>query len=263
MATRDNTRQPPRMTLAALSGIPMVKPGDDLAAMLVTALEHSGETLADGDILVIAQKIISKAEGRIVALEDVEPSERAITLAREVDKDPRQMELVLRESREVVKSRPGVVIVEQNLGLVMANAGIDHSNVESEEGREHLLLLPLDPDASAAKLRDELRARLGVTVGVIINDSIGRAWRVGTVGHAIGVAGLPAVVDLRGNHDMFGRELLVSEEAVADELSGAASLLQGQGAEGMPVVLIRGFTSNAPNQGAGALIRPREMDMFR
>jgi len=126
-----------------------------------------------------------------------------------------------------------------------------------------LLLLPLDPDASAAKLRDELRARLGVTVGVIINDSIGRAWRVGTVGHAIGVAGLPAVVDLRGNHDMFGRELLVSEEAVADELSGAASLLQGQGAEGMPVVLIRGFSSSAPNQGADALIRPREMDMFR
>lgn len=252
-----------RMTLAALRGIPKVKPGDDLAAMLIAALEESGEVLVDGDILVVAQKIISKAEGRIVALEDIEPSERAIELAAKVDKDPRQIELVLRESREVVKHRPGVLIVEQNLGLVMANAGIDHSNVESRDEREQLLLLPLDPDASCERLRAEMRARLGVTVGVIINDSIGRAWRVGTVGHAIGVAGLPAVIDLRGNTDMFGRELLVSEEAVADELAGAASLLQGQGAEGLPVVLIRGFVSDAPTQGAGALIRPRQMDMFR
>jgi coenzyme F420-0:L-glutamate ligase/coenzyme F420-1:gamma-L-glutamate ligase len=263
MSTREPARRDNRMSLAALSGVPMVKPGDDLATILISALEESGEVLVDGDILVVAQKIVSKAEGRIVALEDIEPSERAVELAAEVDKDPRQIELVLRESREVVKTRPGVIIVEQNLGLVMANAGIDHSNVESEVGREHLLLLPRDPDASAAKLRDELRARLGVTVGVIINDSIGRAWRVGTVGHAIGVAGLPAVVDLRGNRDMFGRELLVSEEAVADELSGAASLLQGQGAEGLPVVLIRGFASDAPSQGADALIRPRDMDMFR
>lgn len=252
-----------RMTLAALQGIPLVKPGDDLASILIAALENSGEVLADGDILVIAQKIISKAEGRIVALEDIEPSARAIELAGKVDKDPRQIELVLRESREVVKHRPGVLIVEQNLGLVMANAGIDHSNIESEEGREQLLLLPLDPDASCQRLREAFRARLGVTIGVIINDSVGRAWRVGTIGHAIGVAGMPAVVDLRGNTDMFGRELLVSEEAVADELAGAASLLQGQGAEGLPVVLIRGFSSDAPHQGADALIRPRQMDMFR
>jgi coenzyme F420-0:L-glutamate ligase / coenzyme F420-1:gamma-L-glutamate ligase len=257
------TSMTPRMTLAALAGIPMVKPGDDLTSMLIAALQDSGEVLADGDILVIAQKIISKAEGRIVALEDIEPSARAIELAAQVDKDPRQIELVLRESREVVKHRPGVIIVEQNLGLVMANAGIDHSNVESDEGREHLLLLPLDPDGSCQRLRAALKERLGVTVGVIINDSIGRAWRVGTVGHAIGVAGLPAVIDLRGNTDMFGRELLVSEEAVADELSGAASLLQGQGAEGLPVVLIRGFSSDAPMQGADSLIRPRQMDMFR
>lgn len=252
-----------RMTLAALRGIPKVKPGDDLAAILIAALEQSGEVLTDDDILVVAQKIVSKAEGRIVALEDIVPSARAIELAGEVDKDPRQVELVLRESRAVVKHRPGVLIVEQNLGLVMANAGIDHSNIESDGGREQLLLLPLDPDASCERLRGELRERLGVTVGVIINDSIGRAWRIGTVGHAIGVAGLPAVVDLRGNTDMFGRELLVSEEAVADELAGAASLLQGQGAEGLPVVLIRGFGSDAPRQGAGALIRPRQMDMFR
>ncbi|MDA0340952.1 MAG: coenzyme F420-0:L-glutamate ligase [Proteobacteria bacterium] len=252
-----------RMTLAALQGIPQVQPGDDLTSIVIAALEASQEVLADGDILVVAQKIISKAEGRIVALEDVVASERAVVLAAEVGKDPRQVELVLRESREIVKHRPGVLIVEQNLGLVMANAGIDHSNIESPEGREQLLLLPLDPDASCQRLRDGLSRRLGVTVGVIVNDSIGRAWRVGTVGQAIGVAGLPAVIDLRGETDLFGRELLVSEQAVADELAAAASLLQGQGAEGLPVVLIRGFVSDAPVQGADALVRPREMDMFR
>jgi coenzyme F420-0:L-glutamate ligase/coenzyme F420-1:gamma-L-glutamate ligase len=254
---------PTRMTLAALQGIPQVQPGDDLASIVIVALEASQEVLADGDILVVAQKIISKAEGRIVALEDVVASERAVALAADVGKDPRQVELVLRESREIVKHRPGVLIVEQNLGLVMANAGIDHSNIESPEGREQLLLLPLDPDASCQRLRDGLRQRLGVTVGIIVNDSIGRAWRVGTVGQAIGVAGLPAVIDLRGATDLFGRELLVSEQAVADELAGAASLLQGQAAEGLPVVLIRGFVSDAPVQGADALVRPREMDMFR
>jgi coenzyme F420-0:L-glutamate ligase/coenzyme F420-1:gamma-L-glutamate ligase len=254
---------PTRMTLAALQGIPQVQPGDDLASIVIVALEASQEVLADGDILVVAQKIISKAEGRIVALEDVVASERAVALAADVGKDPRQVELVLRESREIVKHRPGVLIVEQNLGLVMANAGIDHSNIESPEGREQLLLLPLDPDASCQRLREGLRQRLGVTVGVIVNDSIGRAWRVGTVGQAIGVAGLPAVIDLRGATDLFGRELLVSEQAVADELAGAASLLQGQAAEGLPVVLIRGFVSDAPVQGADALVRPREMDMFR
>jgi len=254
---------PTRMILAALQGIPQVQPGDDLASIVIVALEASQEVLADGDILVVAQKIISKAEGRIVALEDVVASERAVALAADVGKDPRQVELVLRESREIVKHRPGVLIVEQNLGLVMANAGIDHSNIESPEGREQLLLLPLDPDASCQRLRDGLRQRLGVTVGVIVNDSIGRAWRVGTVGQAIGVAGLPAVIDLRGATDLFGRELLVSEQAVADELAGAASLLQGQAAEGLPVVLIRGFVSDAPVQGADALVRPREMDMFR
>jgi coenzyme F420-0:L-glutamate ligase/coenzyme F420-1:gamma-L-glutamate ligase len=254
---------PTRMTLAALQGIPQVQPGDDLASIVIVALEASQEVLADGDILVVAQKIISKAEGRIVALEDVVASERAVALAADVGKDPRQVELVLRESRKIVKHRPGVLIVEQNLGLVMANAGIDHSNIESPEGREQLLLLPLDPDASCQRLRDGLRQRLGVTVGIIVNDSIGRAWRVGTVGQAIGVAGLPAVIDLRGATDLFGRELLVSEQAVADELAGAASLLQGQAAEGLPVVLIRGFVSDAPVQGADALVRPREMDMFR
>lgn len=252
-----------RMTLTALEGIPLVQPGDDLASIVITALDDTGEQLRDGDVLVLAQKIVSKAEGRIVDFETVEPSPRAIELAGQTAKDPRQIELVLRESRDIVKHRPGVIIVEQNLGLVMANAGIDHSNIESVDGHERVLLLPEDPDASCAALRDTLRERLGVTVGVIVNDSVGRAWRVGTMGQAIGVAGLPAVVDLRGEHDMFGRELMVSEQAVADELASAASLLQGQAAEGLPVVLIRGFHSDAPTQGADALVRPRDMDMFR
>jgi coenzyme F420-0:L-glutamate ligase/coenzyme F420-1:gamma-L-glutamate ligase len=252
-----------RMTLTALEGIPLVQPGDDLASIVIEALGATGEVLRDGDVLVMAQKIVSKAEDRIVDFESVTPSPRAVELAVSVDKDPRQVELVLRESREIVKHRPGVLIVEQNLGLVMANAGIDHSNIESVDGRERVLLLPEDPDASCAALRSALKDRLGVTVGVIINDSVGRAWRVGTMGLAIGVAGLPAVVDLRGEHDMFGRELMVSEQAVADELASAASLLQGQAAEGLPVVLIRGFASDAPAQGAGALVRPRDMDMFR
>jgi len=253
----------PRMTLTALDGIPEVEPGADLAALIIDALSTSDEGLVDGDVLVVAQKIVSKAEGRIVDFNDVVPSARAEDLARETDKDPRHVELVLRESNELVKHRPGVIIVEQKLGLVMANAGIDHSNIDVGEAGERVLLLPEDPDASCARLRDAIKERLGVTVGVIINDSVGRAWRVGTVGLAIGVAGLPAVVDLRGDTDRHGRELLVSEQAVADELASAASLLQGQAAEGLPVVLIRGYASDAPVQGADVLIRPREMDMFR
>ncbi len=254
---------PPRMTLTALEGVPRVEPGDDLAALVLAAVERSGEALADGDVLVVAQKIVSKAEGRIVEIDGVEPGARAVELAAAVDKDPRHVELVLREAREVVAHRPGVLVVEQRLGLVMANAGIDHSNVESRDGRERVLLLPEDPDASAARLRAAIAGRTGADVGVVVSDSVGRAWRVGTVGLAIGVAGLPAVIDLRGDLDLFGRELRVSEQAVADELASAASLLQGQGAQGLPVVLARGFRSAAPPQGAAALVRPRETDLFR
>ena len=178
-------------------------------------------------------------------------------------KDPRQIELVLRESREIIRRRPGIIIVEQNLGIVMANAGIDHSNIESEGEAERVLLLPVDPDETCRKIRAKVKENLKVSVGVIINDSVGRAWRVGTTGLAIGVSGLPAVVDLRGEKDIFGRELLVSEQAVADELASAASLLQGQASEKLPVVIIRGFNSKAPHQNASALIRNKDMDMFR
>ena len=249
--------------MLALEGVPMVRPNDDLAAIVDDAIAAIGETLDDGDIIVVAQKIVSKAEGRIVDLRDIVPSDQAITLAKSVEKDPRHVEVILRESRAVVREKPGVLIVENNLGLIMANAGVDHSNVESDAPDETVLLLPADPDASAEQLRQGLAARMGASVGVIVNDSVGRPWRVGTTGLAIGVAGLPAVVDLRGDTDLYGRELRVSEQAVADELAAAASLLQGQGAEGKPVVLIRGFTSNAPKQPATAALRPAEQDMFR
>ena len=254
---------PDCLTLLALDGVPMVRPHDDLAAIVDDAIAAIGETLDDGDIIVVAQKIVSKAEGRIVDLRNIVPSDQAITLAKSVEKDPRHVEVILRESRAVVREKPGVLIVENNLGLIMANAGVDHSNVESDAPDETVLLLPADPDASAEQLRQGLAARLGASVGVIVNDSVGRPWRIGTTGLAIGVAGLPAVVDLRGDTDLYGRELRVSEQAVADELAAAASLLQGQGAEGKPVVLIRGFTSNAPKQPATAALRPAEQDMFR
>ena len=251
------------LNLIALKGIPLIGPGDDLCEIIIQALSFNKEQLKDGDVLVLAQKIVSKAEDRTVALKDVKPSVEASKLGVKTGKDPRQIELILKESRAIVRLRPGVVIVEQNLGIVMANAGIDHSNIDSSDGIERVLLLPVDPDKSCRELRESLKQQLNVTVGVIVNDSVGRAWRVGTVGLAIGVAGLPSVVDLRGENDMFGRELMVSEQAVADELASAASLLQGQAAEGLPVVLVRGFQSNAPTQHATSLIRDREMDMFR
>ena len=254
-----------RINIFALDGVPLVKPGDDLVEIIKDALIVSNERLQDDDIVVIAQKIISKAEGRIVSLNSVKPSPQAEALATKLEKDPRQIELVLQESKEIVRSKPGVVIVEQNLGLVMANAGIDRSNVvdQTNDNDEYVLLLPKDPDASCDLIRHGINQRLGVKVGIIVNDSVGRAWRIGTTGHAIGISGLPAVIDLRGELDMFGKELLVSEQAVADELASAASLLQGQASEGMPVVVIRGFKSDAEKQKATALIRDREMDMFR
>lgn len=254
-----------RINIFALDGVPLVKPGDDLVEIIKDALIVSNERLQDDDIVVIAQKIISKAEGRIVSLNSVKPSPQAEALATKLEKDPRQIELVLQESKEIVRSKPGVVIVEQNLGLVMANAGIDRSNVvdQHNDQDEYVLLLPKDPDASCDLIRHGINQRLGVKVGIIVNDSVGRAWRIGTTGHAIGISGLPAVIDLRGELDIFGKELLVSEQAVADELASAASLLQGQASEGMPVVVIRGFKSDAEKQKATALIRDREMDMFR
>ncbi len=251
------------MQLFTLPDIPLVKPGDDLAALIADGLSRAGEKLQDGDILVLAQKIVSKASNRIVDLRDVAPTAKAEALAVEVDKDPRQVQLILDESVDVVGKRPGVLIVAHRIGIVMANAGIDASNVEQADGSEHVLLLPKDPDADCRALRQTMLERHDVEVSVIINDSVGRAWRQGTMGLAIGSAGIPALWDLRGDPDLFGRELLVSEVGLADELSSAASILQGQGSEGRPVVVIRGMSFPASDQGADALVRPKEMDMFR
>lgn len=250
------------LSLFALSGLPMVQPGDDLALLISQALHRDGLTLRDGDVLVLAQKIVSKAEGRLIELATVQPSARAFDLAQEVGKDPRLVELVVRESTAVLRHQREVLIVEQRLGFVMANAGIDMSNVR-QDGGEAALLLPEDPDASCAALRVALRTRCGADIGVVINDSHGRAWRNGTVGVAIGAAGMPALLDLRGTPDLFGRRLLITEVGLADEVASAASLLMGQAAEGSPAVLVRGLALARREGQARELIRPRQIDMFR
>jgi coenzyme F420-0:L-glutamate ligase / coenzyme F420-1:gamma-L-glutamate ligase len=252
-----------RITMTGLQGVPLIKPGDDLGAIAVDALWANEIVPEDGDVLVVAQKIVSKAEGRFVEVADVEPSERAVALAAELDKDPRFVEIVLSESKRVVRHRPGLLIVEHRLGFVMANAGIDHSNVAPEDGAERVLLLPVDPDGSARSLRQHLVGVFGVGIGVIISDSFGRPWRKGTVGVALGAAGLPAFVDLRGRPDLFGRQLLVTETGFADEIAAAAGLLMGQADEAVPMVLVRGLLWSAPELPAAALVRPAEHDLFR
>ncbi len=253
------------LTLTALAGIPLIQPGDSLAEMVLAAIDQTGISLEDGDILVFAQKIVSKSEGRRVNLATVEPSQRAMELAACTDKDPRVIELILRESSEVLRTRPGSIIVEHKLGFVCASAGIDHSNVagDGDAAEEWVLLLPQDPDASARRLRQELEALSGKNLGILIIDSHGRAWRLGTVGVAIGLAGIPGLVDLRGQPDLFGYQLRITQVGAADELAAAASLVMGQAAEGTPVVHVRGFPYPLRNGGLAELLRPHETDMFR
>jgi coenzyme F420-0:L-glutamate ligase/coenzyme F420-1:gamma-L-glutamate ligase len=252
-----------RLELLAIPGLPMIKAGDDLAALIAEGFSRAGLKPQPGDVLALAQKIVSKAEGRSIELARVKPSERAVALAAEVQKDPRLVELILSESVRVVRSRLNVLIVEHKLGFVMANAGIDQSNVGPTDGVERALLLPVDPDGSAAILRKRLSQSFGVPVAVIISDSFGRAWRRGTCGVAIGAAGLPSLMDLRGSPDLFGRELQVSVTGHADEIAAAASLVMGQGAEGQPVVIVRGLTWRGPDNTASELVRPAAEDMFR
>ena len=255
---------PTRLELIALQGIGAVSAGDDLGAIVEVSLAATGLALRDGDVIAVAQKIVSKSENRYVLLEDVVPSARALELAPQCDKDPRLVEIVLRESREVLRAVPGVIVVEDSRGLVLANAGVDRSNVDLDEsGRERVLLLPANPDESAARLRKSLAVKCGADVGVIINDSLGRAWRLGTVGVAIGVAGLPGLHDRRGEADLQGRPLLITEVGMADELAAAASAVMGQAAEGRPVVLIRGVTWPRRDGNARELQRPRGKDLFR
>jgi coenzyme F420-0:L-glutamate ligase/coenzyme F420-1:gamma-L-glutamate ligase len=251
------------LRIVALPGFPQISGGDDLAALTAEATMRAGLSLRSDDVLVFAQKVISKAEGRRVDLRTVAPSARALEVARTVQKDPRLVELILRESRRVVRCAKDVLIVEHRLGLIMANAGIDQSNVADPEAGEFALLLPQDPDASAARLRERLRVLTGCEPAVLVSDSFGRPWRVGTVGVAIGCAGFPATLDLRGMPDLFGRPLRVTIVAHADEIASAASVLMGQASEARPVVLLRGLESRAPHQPAAALIRPQQQDLFR
>ena len=251
------------VTLRPIPGIPLVRPRDDLAELLILACERQAISPKEGDVLVLAQKVVSKAEARYIDLATVVPSARAQSLAAEVEKDPRLVEVILGESRRVVRPRPGILIVEHRLGFVMANAGVDRSNVDPEAGAEPVLLLPRDPDGSAATLRARLSPHFGKPLAVIISDSWGRAWRRGTVGVALGAAGLPAVMDLRGRPDLFGHELRVTETGFADEIASAASLLMGQAAEATPAVLVSGLSWSAASMPANALIRPPEEDLFR
>ena len=254
---------PNRVEIIGLPGVPMVQPGDDLAALAVSALVDAAIAPEPGDVLVVAQKIVSKAENRFVDVSTVTPSAAAKKLAEETRKDARFCEVVLSESKRVVRHRENLIIAEHQRGWVMANAGIDHSNVSPGDGQERVLLLPVDPDASARALREELVASYGVPIAVVISDSFGRPFRRGTVGIALGSAGLPAIVDWRGHPDLFGRPLEVTETGFADEIAAAASLVMGQADEAMPMVLVRGLAWTAPEADAAALVRPPEHDLFR
>ncbi|MGD2253004.1 MAG: coenzyme F420-0:L-glutamate ligase [Anaerolineales bacterium] len=256
---------PVQLILTALPGIPLIKPGDDLASLILEALESAELTLGDGDVLAVAQKVVSKAEGRLVNLTEVTPSPEAERLGLETEKDPRLVHLILEESREILRTRPGLIIVEHRLGFVCANAGVDHSNIRGPTGQpqDWVLLLPQDPDASAQELRRRIREATQAEVGILIIDSHGRAWRMGTVGVAIGAAGFPALVDLRGWPDLYGDLLKATQVGLADELAAAASILMGQASEGRPVIHVRGLPYPLRNGSLPELLRPRAQDLFR
>lgn len=263
----DNEHMTPQsLSLHTIPNIPLIKPNDDLANIILHALSSSEYKLENNDIIAIAQKIVSKSEGQLIDLATIKPSERAIKLAQEINKDPRQIELILSESKEIIGYKPGVIIVEHHSGVILANAGIDHSNVaniDSSMGKEFVCLLPKDANKSAKRLKKEIENSCNKQIGIIITDSIGRPWRMGTTGVAIGSAGIETLRDLRGNKDMFGYELMVSETADADSLASAACLLMGEGDDATPVVLIRGHKTVISDQDARQLLRPKDEDMFR
>jgi coenzyme F420-0:L-glutamate ligase/coenzyme F420-1:gamma-L-glutamate ligase len=253
----------PAISLTALSAIPAIHAGDDLARILGDAFEAGGLRPRAQDVLVVTHKIVSKAEGRYVSLAGVTPSPRARELAAATGKDAALVEVILSESRAVLRFRPGLIITEHRLGMVLANAGVDQSNVPQDGAEPRVLLLPKDPDASSAALRAALQERFREPIGVVVSDSVGRAWRNGGVGLAIGAAGLPALLDLRGRRDLEGRALKVTQVGLADEIASAAQLLMGEADEGRPAVLVRGLAWQGPPLPAAALIRERAEDLFR
>ena len=253
----------PRLILTALANIPLVQRNDDLAMIILRGLDDARIELQDGDVLVLAQKIVSKSEGRMVRLRDVTPSPQAIELGKQSNKDPRFCEVVLWDTREILRVREGLIIVETKHGWVCANAGIDRSNVALHDENEWVLRLPEDADVSASCLRERLKTLTERDLGIIINDSHGRAWRNGAIGVAIGIAGLPGVDDLRGQPDLFGYHLQVTFVGVADQIPSAASLLQGQADEGRPIIHVRGVPLNRRAGSSREIVRPKEHDLFR
>ena len=245
-----------------ITGLPEIVAGDDLGALLTARLAEAEPGLQSGDILVVTQKIISKAEGRSVDLADMVPSPEAEALASEVNKDPALVELVLRESSAVVRKAPNILITRHRSGHVMANAGIDASNIGSGNGG-NVLLLPLDPDASAARFADAAEAHFGFRPGVVISDSFGRPWRMGTVNVAIGVAAMPAIIDQRGQADRDGRIMQMTMIAVGDAVAAAAGVAMGEGDEGIPAVIVRGLRIAGEHQTSRAIVRPVDEDLFR
>ena len=251
----------PSFQASALPGVPMVQAGDDIPQLILDALERADIALQSADVIVIASKIISKSEGRLVSLNDVIPGEEAVKVAEEVDKDPRIVELVLSESTGISRSRKGVLVTEHRLGFVSANSGLDASNVDGTN--EQVLLLPVNPDKSAGDIRNKLKQKTGADVAIIITDTHGRPFRLGNVGVAIGVAGMQALWDRRGETDLFGREMVATILGYGDLVASAAHLLMGEGAEGLPLVLIRGLKFPEGEGQAKDLNRPPEMDMYR
>ncbi|MCX6054598.1 MAG: coenzyme F420-0:L-glutamate ligase [Chloroflexi bacterium] len=253
------------LTFSAILNFPLIKGGDDLAKIIIESLISQSISLEDGDVIVIAQKIVSKAEGRIVNIQKIKPSREAYNLAKITKKDPKFVQIVLNESNKVIRTGINTLIVEHKRGFICANAGIDHSNVIEEKGGSHnyYLLLPEDPDASASRIRKELESYYKVKMGVVIIDSHGRAWRNGTVGIAIGISGIPGLVDLRGKEDLFGFKLQITTVGAADELAAGASLIMGQASEGTPCVHVRGFPYELRDSKLEELIRPEAMDLFR
>lgn len=251
------------VSITPILGLPLIQPGDDLAAALIEGLEKGGLTPEAGDVLVVAQKVVSKSEGRFVRLDTVETADADIALSRQSGKPAALCALIARDAEVVMRVRDNLVVVRNRLGHVLANGGIDASNVASPDGPETVLLWPKDPDASAARLRAALQQRFGVPLAVIVSDSLGRAWRMGTTGHAIGASGIMPVTDRRGEVDLFGRTLQATVIGVADELAAAASLVIGEAAEGVPAALVRGARYRISDGGIGPLLRSRGEDLFQ
>ena len=251
------------ISITALREFPLVSSGCDIVQLTLECVKKQNIFIESGDIFVFTQKVVSKAEGREINLKDVVPSEKARNLSITTGKDARLVELILSESKEIIRKSTDLIIAEHRLGMILANAGIDHSNIRPDDIGEWVLLLPVDPDETSKNYRQRICDLTNKKVGIIISDSVGRAWRNGTTGLAIGIAGVPAVEDHRGKLDLFGVPLVASQEAIADELASAASLVQGQADEGRPVALIRGFKIVSQESSAKALIRRKEFDLFR